>query len=190
MTGALLGNILNIVIAVLLVGTIVMAARLSLHLRDFRNSRRDMDKILAALSSHIEQASRAIDGLRENARGSGRDLQEVINEAQAVVQELQIMTDSGNRVAARLESGALRTSTAAAPQVAPAIEKKAVSEAPRSAAGTPAFTIRDTEFGKADDKFFDEDGDDEDFAPSNLQSRAEKELFAAMQGSSRKAGKH
>lgn len=169
MTGAaLLSFIMDSVIAVLLVAVIFFAAKLSLNLRDFRSGRREMDKLIRNLSENVERAERAIAGMREAAREAGRDLQAQINKASALSEELELMSEAGNNIARRMAQSAERGVRKPSPP----------SSGPKDA---PSFLIRDAEFEHGGDE------DEEDFnlsadETSDLQSRAEKELFEALRG--------
>ncbi len=191
--------ILDGLVLLLLAGTIFYAARLSLHIKAFRDSRRDMEGLLADLSAHIERADLAIRGLRESAREAGRDLQEQIGEAKALSEELQIMSDSGNRLAGRLEKLADRGSVgmvpdpvAAGPGTRP---RPAESKSPakqKSKAAPFGFAIRDPEFERADEGGDVNEqglfpGEDSAVDEDVFVSRAERELYEALQKKSRKA---
>jgi hypothetical protein len=167
MDAAFISFIMDAVIAVLLVAVIFFAAKLSLSLREFRTSRRGMDKLLRNLSESVDRAEHAIAGMREAAREAGRDLQAQINKAAALSDELEIMSEAGNNIARRMAQSAERGSA----------RKPAPSHAPKD---TPSFLIRDTEFERGEDGMNDGFPEDED--TSGLQSRAEKELFEALRG--------
>jgi len=175
---SLMPLILDGAVIALLIAVIFYAGRLSLHLRDFRTSRRDMDGLIRDLSVSVERAEQAMVGLRETARESGRDLQGMINEAAALSEELQLMGETGNSLARRLEVAAEkngRAATSAPPSApAPAVRRDG------------SFAIRDPEFGidAGDDDGFNSMAFDDE--PSGLQSRAERELFDALQGAQRK----
>lgn len=168
MNGTALSIILDGLVLVLLTVTIVFAARLSLHLRDFRQSREGMDRVLRELADNIIRAERAVQGMRETAKDSGRDLQERINEARSLLDELDIMAQSGNSLAKRLEKTADRGRK---PRPAPAAQADTL----------PSFMIRDPdldpppEAGEPVQDFIDDE-------TGALQSRAERELFEALRG--------
>lgn len=166
----LLSMILDGAVILLLAAVIFFASRLSLYLRDFRAGRKDMDKLIRELSSSVEKADRAMAGLREAARDSGRDLQSMINEAKALTDELQLMSEAGNNMARRMETVAEKSGRGVP---VPAVRKE------------KSFTIRDPEF---DPSAGGDDLDDELFEDetTGLQSRAERELFEALQGTPRK----
>ena len=100
-------NLINLIldgaILVLLLGTMFFAARLSIYLKTFRDSRADLEKLLRDLSEQVDHAERAIDNLKDHARNTGRDLQGAVDDATHVRDELQIMNEYGDKVAARLE---------------------------------------------------------------------------------------
>jgi hypothetical protein len=172
---------LDIIILCLLAATIFFAARLSLHLKAFRSNRAALDGIIKELAEQIAQAERAVMGMREAAREGGRDLQERINAARALAEELQFMNETGNNLAGRLEKAATGGSRA------PAADMFDGEGEPAARGG---FAIRDPDFDgegdveEEDALFFESDDDRTD----ELQSRAERELFAALQGRGGKAG--
>lgn len=173
MNGPIFSLILNGLILVLLGATIYYAARLSLNLRDFRASRSDLDKLVRDLGTSVTRAEGAIAGLRETAREAGRDLQELVNEARTLSEELQLMGEAGNNLAGRLEKLAERNGRLAAGQA---------DESSEPARARSGFAIRDPEFEGADSAD-DASADGEDgLAGGGFQSRAEKELFEALQG--------
>lgn len=169
--GHTLSMILDGAVIVLLAAVIFFASRLSLYLRDFRAGRKEMERLVRELSFGVERADRAMAGMREAARESGRDLQALINQASALSEELQMVSDAGNSMARRLETVA---------------EKSGRRAAPASGRGQQGFSIRDPEFNSSPG----DDADDGSFMAeddaSGLQSRAERELFDALQGSQRK----
>ena len=173
--------ILDGLILVLLGGTIFFAARLSVHLKTFRSNRAQLEQLVKELAEQIAQADRAVAGMREAAREGGRDLQQRINEARALSEELQFMNETGNNLAGRLE----KVATGSAARINPYdAEYEAPVEKQRG-----GFAIQDREFGIEDDDapgFLLEDDDD----GSNLGSRAERELFEALhRGGRGKAGR-
>jgi hypothetical protein len=196
--------ILDIAIIILLGATILFAARLSIHIQAFRSNRAELETLIRNLSEQIGQADRAVAGMRESARESGRDLQERINVARALAEELQFMNETGNNLAARLEKAATsqpKSVTSSdkgasvgayeeevfAPSLKPSTSPRSQSDNKPSTAKTGAqnskngagFAIRDPEFNSDmdDEGFAFEDDDDLD----GFESRAERELFKALQ---------
>ena len=56
MNDVLIGLVFDVLIAVLLGATIFFAARLSVHLKVFRESRGELQNLIVDLASHIEKA--------------------------------------------------------------------------------------------------------------------------------------
>ncbi len=180
MTGAA-GLILDGVILVLLVATVFFAARLSLHLNQFRDNRRELETLLRTLSSQIDRAERVLENLKKVAHDSTRELQEQIDDAQSLGDELQIMMDSGGRLAARLEQAASGKAAAVHQQIAEKARRRAGEEtSSREQAFPKSFTIRDPEFTP----------DDVAEEEQSFGSRAEQDLVEAIKARTRtSAGK-
>lgn len=184
--------ILDCLIILLLAGTIFYAVRLSTHIKAFRDSRKDLEKLIGELSGSIEKAENAIGGLRENAKEAGRDLQSLINEAQALSEELQIMNQSGDSLAGRLEklvekTGGLSKKTPVDFDLPLRGKKDVVSKgvAPskkKSSSSFSGFSIRDSEFEADMDEagLMDGDYEEENLPTDDFSSRAEKELYEAL----------
>jgi hypothetical protein len=166
--------ILDALVLVMLAVTVFYAGRLSLHLKNFRDSRKSLEGLLERLSENIDRADRAIAGMREVARDSGAALHEKIKDAQSLADELQVMQEAGNNLAGRLEKLADRNSLS---------NDFSFEKSPPIRAGEArGFAIRDTEFerdGLDDDSELT--GFSDDAAPENFASRAEQELFEALQ---------
>ncbi|PJB73113.1 MAG: hypothetical protein CO093_01470 [Alphaproteobacteria bacterium CG_4_9_14_3_um_filter_47_13] len=171
------------IVILLLAGTIFYAIKLSEQIKVFRDSRKDLEKLIGNLSAQIDKAGQAIEGLREAARLSGRDLQSCINDAQGLSEELQIMIQSGNNLAERLEKGAEqkgRSHKERSHNVLPsrAVRKHEPESRPAPFAG---FSIRDPDY---DEGGMDVQGlmpeDYEDDSAGSFGSRAERELYEAL----------
>lgn len=168
--------LLDMVMVLLLGGTIYFAWTLSDQMARFRNSRADMDRLVRELNMAVERAQSAILGLRETAQSSGEDLHRVMRQATELSDELQLMTESANALAGRLEHFAGRVNgEAPAPARVPAPVRTSIS--PRQDnAPMPSFAIRDPEFDgsvKPDEDAAWEFGDD-------LMSEAERDLARAL----------
>lgn len=166
--------ILDGLVLVMLAVTVFYAGRLSLHLKTFRDSRKSLEGLLDRLSQNIDHAERAIAGMREVARESGQALHEKIKDAQALTDELQVMQEAGNNLAGRLEKLADRNASHH--------DFSFEQSAPIRAGEARGFAIRDAEFER--DDLEDEaelSGFSDDTMPSSFSSRAEQELFEALQ---------
>jgi chromosome segregation ATPase len=168
--------------------TVFFASRLSVQLKVFRQTRTDLKGLIGDLSGQITQAEMAITGLREAARESGRDLQEMISQASALKDEMEMIYDSSNRLVDRLEQSPGRKS--AMPSEADYMEsedrqnahkQQNAPKSPEKPSGTSPFSIRDPEYLDGEDDDLDTAGGyDEELEA--FQSRAEKELFEALSG--------
>lgn len=103
-----LSLLLDGVIVVLLIATIIYAARLSLYLKKFKESRSDLESVIKNLSTHIDKAEAAVQTLNESVEGASSDLQRRMNKANAMFDELDIVVQSGDSLADRLEELAVR----------------------------------------------------------------------------------
>jgi hypothetical protein len=173
MTGQVLSIMLDIAVLVALGFTIFFCFKLSRSMASFRQHRQDMGKLIDRLSKNIDEALRAIDGLKVAGDRSGRELQKIINDSKMMAGELQIINESANNIATRLEK--LAENGSVIPQ--DALQTKNIPASPaRKPAVTdrPAFFIHDREYSD------EAPVTDEDDIPEHLQSQAEKELFAAL----------
>lgn len=102
----MLGLFLDAMIILLLFGTIIFAAKLSLNLKAFRDSRSQFDTLIRDLDTRIAAAEGTILGLRNAAQESGSLLQEQIDDAQNLHDELSLMTQAADNMAQRLEQSA------------------------------------------------------------------------------------
>ncbi len=100
--------VFDIVITCLLAATIFFAVKLSRHLDSFRSNRASMENLIRELSSQITRAQEGISVLDELSANRGDELRASISKAQALSDELELMTQSGNSLAERLEAMAIR----------------------------------------------------------------------------------
>lgn len=98
----------DILITVLLGATIYFAVKLSRHLDTFRSNRSDMETLIRELSSQITRAQEGISVLDELSTTRGDELRGLLGKAQGYIDELHVMTESGNSLAERLETMAVR----------------------------------------------------------------------------------
>lgn len=165
--------------------TIYFALKLSKNLNNFRNHRKEFELLIGELNQNIEHAYEALAALREGSNRSGSDMEDQLEEARLLIDELKLMTQSGNNVADRL--GDLADQTRAAPQ-ANDFEDEVDEQLYKGletfekgfeedAFDGPSFAIQDREF--------DEPAASAD--NGHLQSQAEKELFEALQRNKKKS---
>lgn len=108
MTQDVLGLIMDGLLLCFLGVAAYFAAKLSRQLQVFRKSRAELEKLVSDLTGSIAQAERSIDGLRRAAQKAGLDLQDEINDARGLLDELQIIVEAGEGIAARLEKNTAR----------------------------------------------------------------------------------
>lgn len=98
-----IGHIIDIVILLFLGVTIFYAWRLSVYMKIFRDSRRDMEALLRELDGDIARAEKSVLGMRNAAEGAAMKLNETIKESKFLADELKFMNEAGDNLAARLE---------------------------------------------------------------------------------------
>jgi hypothetical protein len=166
-----LNLLLDVIIIVLLVPTIVYAVILNTRLKQLRDNRDDLARLVAAFNDATARAESGIPKLRRAADEAGQSLQERVEKAQTLRDDLAFMTERADSMAGRLETSVRQARDEvrpaapppAAPQVAPA-------RAPRAAPRVqPAPSMAEpAEPGLQDS------ADDE-------RSEAERELLRALQ---------
>ncbi len=195
-----LGLLVDVSILILLGVTIYYAARLSVYLKTFHDGRKDMNFLIQDLSTSVSRAENAIKGMQASADQSGLKLQDVINEAKFLADELRFMNEAGDSLANRLEKLAERNRELVdlleqsggvghpSPQAAAAVKpSKSFHEKPPAAAPLklkkPAkeqsFAIQDREFDDYEDDYEDYDEEtlllEEPYVPEE-DARQETEL--------------
>jgi hypothetical protein len=114
---------LNLILDIALIGLItaglVQATRLIRHLADVREGREDMERFVREFNGVVVRAETGIKNLRQAARDSGNDLEKLIEKASLVRDELQFITASADKLAARLidDMSAARPAEAQLPAV-------------------------------------------------------------------------
>ena len=185
--------------------TIFFAIRLSNALSAFRQHRQDFDRLMTELSQSIKGAYTAIDALKESGDKTGDALQKRVSEAQYLLDELQLMNETGDNLAARLEglagqaarkygvSGAapegkkrqepVDVPAAAGGQSSPLDQKMQnwqdtlkKETGSKSAASAREFVIQDRDFDMGEKPV----SNDPNAAPQSFKSQAERELYEAL----------
>ena len=109
------GLFFDIVILAALAVAIFYAVRLSKQFDRMQADKRAFEQLIQALNVASGRAESAIRALKEAAIGSGDTLQEKINAARAMSEELEIMVQAGDNLAERLGTIAEQSRKAAAP---------------------------------------------------------------------------
>ncbi len=199
-----LGLILDMMIVGLLGATIFYAVRLSRNLDAFRSNRADMERLIRELSAQITRAQEGVTALDDSARQSGDELQSLVTKARGMIEELTLMNEAGDSLAARLENLATRNRVvadelggAAANLVYPGASAKPAPEkyTPDKKVEPPTYRdppLTPPSFFAIRDPDFDRDADEkpsvlgsavpEDFGSENdgFESQAERDLASAL----------
>ncbi|MFN4281241.1 MAG: DUF6468 domain-containing protein [Alphaproteobacteria bacterium] len=113
--------LLEALLAVLLVATIGYAAMLDRRLRTLRQSRDEMQALIASFTAATAHAQAGLISLRETSQSAGESLQSDIERAKSLRDDLSFLLDRGNSLADRLEGGigAARVAVKSQPRVKP-----------------------------------------------------------------------
>jgi prefoldin subunit 5 len=167
---------LDILVSLLLIATIGYAVMLNSRLSALRKNRDDLAKTIVNFNEATMRAESSIPKLKKAAEEAGHTLQERVEKAQSLRDDLAFMIERADTMANRLENAVrgARTDTKAMPaQAAPAVAAPAAvatAPLPRSgarAAQAAAIAAAAAAAGAGE-------GDDE-------RSEAERELLRALQ---------
>jgi hypothetical protein len=161
-----LNLLLDVIIIVLLLATIFYAVKLNTRLVQLRNNRDDLARLVAAFNDATARAETGIPKLRQVSEDASLALQERVEKAQTLRDDLAFMIERADSMAGKLESSV----RAAREEVRPAAPAAAVPPTPRASrsAPPPAPAIDPVEPRLSDPV------DDE-------RSEAERELLRALQ---------
>lgn len=133
--------ILDVIMLGVLGATIFYARRLSKQFNEMKADRKAFEKLIEAINNATSRADAATRSLREAAQQSGDKLQEKINAARGLADELEIIVQAGDHLAERLETLARRNPSPSRDVIedAPAVERHPVDKpvAERPAASQP-----------------------------------------------------
>jgi len=101
--GAYTGLIFDIVILAALAATIFYAHRLSKQFNAMQADRKAFEQLIANLNIASSRAEAATKALKEAASQGGDQLQDKINKARELSDELEIMVQAGDNLAERLQ---------------------------------------------------------------------------------------
>ena len=90
MDATLLSLTFDVFVMVALIFTIYYAMRLSKSLDNFRNHRNEMKTLVAELANNINSAQKAIDGLKATSDIAADNLDDVLNDAKRMREELML----------------------------------------------------------------------------------------------------
>ena len=166
-----LNLLLDVIIIVLLAATIVYAVILNSRLAQLRDNRDDLARLVAAFNDATARAESGIPKLRRAAEEAGNALQERVEKAQTLRDDLAFMIERADSMAGKLENSVRLARDEVRPAApAPSMPQVAPARAPRAAKAVepppPAEPVEPD---------FPEGGDDDE------RSEAERELLRALQ---------
>lgn len=100
--------------------TVFYCLRLSKQFNQMRADRKAFEALIQSLNGASARAEASIHAFRETAVGSGDILQDKINRAKAISEELEIMIQAGDSLANRLQEQAEKSRRAAGGNTEPA----------------------------------------------------------------------
>ena len=183
MSNALLSLILDFAVLLALGGTVYYVMRLSRALENFRKHRDELKGLIVELTSNIDQAQSAINGLKAASNSAANDLDDVLHDSRRMAEELKIINETSDSLAARLENVATQKRSQMPEENE--FEDEAVYQdelASEDTIDAPSFFIKDMDF--------EQDGYDdveEGEAPDEFSSQAERELYNALRNNKRKS---
>lgn len=165
--------IIDALIALLLVATIAYAAVLNRKLGVLRDAKSEMEALIVSFSESTERAGSGVESLKQEAGRSGKALQNKVETARGLVDDLGFLIETGTRLAERLDGGvgAARAKPAAGLEAERAPAPRAPAAPPAAAA---AAKVNNVAAAAADDAADGSSGSD--------LAEAESELVKALQG--------
>lgn len=160
--------LLDLVVSILLIATISYAVMLNQRLTQLRKNRDDLAKIIVSFNEATVRAESSIPKLRKAAEDAGMSLQERVEKAQSLRDDLAFMIERADTMANRLENAvrSARTEVRSAPA---AKETPRVANSSGSAASQSSRAATVAAAAAASELDVDE------------RSEAERELLRALQ---------
>lgn len=115
-------------VAMLLIATIGFCWRLNGKLDELRDARAEMGKLIGELDRATTRAAAAITDLKTASDGIGAALDDKMGAGRVLADDLQLMLETGNRLADRLEDDIGSARRASAPQGVQAAELRTEAE--------------------------------------------------------------
>lgn len=137
-----LSLIVEIALSFLLVATLGYCALLERKLTALRKGQDGLKDIIADLNAAINSAGTSMRMLKSAAGGAAEALDERVGRARSLIDELSLLTASGDRIAQRIEHGAQQSPRAPASGVLPAAASRLEAARPQILRQQTARTIR------------------------------------------------
>ena len=100
-----IGLLLDGLVAGLLATTIIYCFLLHRRLTALRDAQAEMAELITQFNAAADRAKSGVDTLKQATTAAGRDLQAELRKARAMTDDLVVMSESGERLAERLERG-------------------------------------------------------------------------------------
>jgi len=113
------GLVLDLLFAGLLVATLVYMARLNRRLDALRAGREELEALVKRFTDATEPAQSNVGAMKAAAESTGRNLQEEIDRARGLREDLTFLTDRANALADQLEVAITRSRPTAVQAPAP-----------------------------------------------------------------------
>lgn len=152
--------VLDIIVAILLAATIAYAVVLNKRIGQLRSNRDDLAKLIAAFNEATQRAEAGIQRLKRTAEEAGGSLQERVEKAQSLRDDLAFMTERADAMANRLEN-AVRSSKSDGKPAASMASPAPRPQSPRRSKASPTIGA--------------------DAIDADDRSEAERELLRALQ---------
>lgn len=123
--------IIEIALSFLLLATVAYCALLERKLAALRKGQDGLKDIIAELNAAIMAAGTSMRVLKSAASGAVETLDERVSRARTLIDELSLLTASGERIAARIEQGAQQGPRTPASNVLPAAASRLESARPQ-----------------------------------------------------------
>ena len=189
---SMLSLIMDFFVMVALGGTIYYTMKLSKSLTNFKSSRDELKLLIQELSTNIDEAQRAIEGLKKTSNIAADNLDGVLHESKKMAAEMKFINETSDGLANRLEKLAERNRKVAEnmnPTVMIEPDPDYPSHRPARASNVdmPSFFIQDREYGEGEEEGWT-DEEQPASAHGQFSSQAEKDLYDALQKNKKKTG--
>lgn len=121
----------DLLLSGLLVATLVYCAVLERRLSALRKSQDGLKDLIGELNGAIATAGTSMRLLKSTAAGAAETLEERVGQARGLIDELSLLTASGERIAARIEEGVAKPARKPAGGVLPAAASRLEAARPR-----------------------------------------------------------
>jgi len=102
----ILGFTLDLFLIILLGAGISFAMKLTKQLKEVRSGHAEMERFVVAFNSTVMRAEASVRDLKQAARSSGDDLEQLIEKGNGLKDELMFLTESADKIATQLSNAA------------------------------------------------------------------------------------